>query len=341
MVEIIAEIGKNFVISEESETLEVLLERAYDMIVKAKRAGATAVKFQVHWVEDEIHPEAKIISPHFDHDRYEWVKRNSYQASFWMKIADFCLNSGIEFLATPMSRGAAVLLDVIGVDRWKIGSGDILDFVLLDYVRDSGKPVIISSGMSTLAELKLAYNYLREKTQDVSILHCVSQYPCPLDKLNLLSITFLQDEFPDAIIGFSDHSTEIKTASMAVKLGARIIEKHFTLDRSAWGPDHKVSLFPSEFALMVQEINLPHKEIHIPAEALGVETKLIQEGEQKFRAVFKKGLYASRDIEKGEIMEPDMVYAMRPNNGALPSEHYPIVMRMKAIKDYKQYEKIS
>ncbi len=339
-MEIIAEIGKNFVISKEPEAVEVLLERAKELIMEAKKCGAHAAKFQVHHADDEIHPETKLISPHFDQDRLEWVKRNTYQADFWMKIADFCREVGIEFLATPMSRGAAILLDVIGVDRWKIGSGDILDFVMLDYIRDTGKPVILSSGMSTLEELKLAFNYLKEKTNDVSILHCVSQYPCPLSSLNLNTIPFLKKHFPEARIGFSDHSLGIEGSLMAVSMGAEIIEKHFTLDKEAWGPDHKVSLLPYAMETLVKCIK---DEVFRTStdEARGVETKFVQEGEEKFRKIFRKGLYASRDIQKGEIMEPDMVYAMRPKTGALPSEHYPTLMRMTAIKDYKKYEKIS
>lgn len=339
-MKIIAEIGKNFVITEEPEELEVLIERAKALILEAKRAGCDVAKFQVHCVDDEIHPDAKIISPHFDHDRYEWVKRNTYPVAFWMQIADYCREANIEFLATPMSRGAAILLDVIGVDSWKVGSGDILDFVMLDYIRDTGKPVILSSGMSTLEELKTAYEYLKEKTNDVSILHCVSKYPCPLASLNLGTIPFLQKNFPDAVIGFSDHSIGIEGSLMAVALGAKIIEKHFSFDREAWGPDHKVSLHPDEMKLLVESTK--HRISQVPSkEAYGTETKFLQEGEEKFRKAFRKGLYASQDIKQGDIMEPDMVYAMRPNDGALPSEHYPTLMRMRAIKDYKQYEKIS
>lgn len=339
-MKIIAEIGKNFVITQEPETLEVLLDRAKLLIMEAKKAGADVAKFQVHYVEDEIHPNAKIISPHFDHDRYEWVKRNTYPTEFWMKIADFCRSVEIEFLATPMSRGAAILLDVIGVDSWKIGSGDILDFVMLDYIRDTNKPIILSSGMSSLEELKLAYDFLKEKADDISILHCVSQYPCPLEALNLGTIPFLKEKFPDAKIGFSDHSLGIEGSLMAVSLGATIIEKHFSLGRESWGPDHKVSLHPKEMWALVQRVKNNH--LLTPSkEALGVETKFIHEGEQKFRGAFRKGLYAAFDIKKGSIMEPDMIYAMRPTEGALPSQHYPTVLQMRAVKDYKQYEKIS
>lgn len=284
MVEIIAEIGKNFVISEREESLEVLLARAKSLIDSAKEQGCKIVKFQIHNVEDEVRPKAHIVSPHFDQDRYEWVKRNTYPIGFWFSIKEYCRELEIEFLATPMSRGAAMLLDEIGVDRWKIGSGDILDFVMLDYVRDSNKPIILSSGMSTLEELKMSYEFLKEKTSDISILHCVSIYPCSFEELNLNTIPFLKKEFPEARIGFSCHSPGPEASLMAVSLGAEIIETHFTLDRDAWGPDHKVSLLPKEMAMLVRRIK-EGRLIEPRDFILGSETKYLQQEEANFRPI--------------------------------------------------------
>lgn len=338
-VEVIADICKNFVSTEHEEPLDVLLERAKCLIDAAKASEADVAKFQVHNVDDEIHPTAHFTSPHFNHDRYAWVKRNTYPTEFWFAIKEHCREVDIEFLATPMSRGAAILLDEVGVDRWKVGSGDILDFVLLDYIRDSRKHVILSSGMSTIEELRKAYNYLKEKTPDVSILHCVSQYPCPLDSLNLATISYLKREFPDATIGFSSHCIDIRGALAACGLGAEIIEQHLTLDRDAFGPDHKVSLLPDEMTELVQRIR-EGGLIEPTRDALGVETKFLQDVEAQFRPIFRKGLYTAHDITKDEIIEPSTLYAMRPCKDALPSEEYPFVVGQRAGKDYKQYEGI-
>lgn len=341
-MKIICEIGKNFVTTQEPEPLDVLLARAKELILAAKKAGCDVAKFQTHSYEDEIHPETHIISPHFNHDRYGWVKRNTYPAKFWFTLKEYCREVDIEFLCTPMSRGAAEMLNEdVGVDSWKIGSGDILDFVMLDYIRDTGKPVILSSGMSSLQELKKSYDYLREKTPDVSILHCVSQYPCPLSALNLNTIPFLKKQFPEATIGFSDHSLGVEGSLMAAHVGAEIIEKHFTLDRNAWGPDHHVSLLPHEMA----ELTRLAKEgvFFTPSpEALGVSTKYLQHDEEKFRPVFHKGLYAARDIEPGEIFEPDMIYAMRPKApGTGPgAQNYPYLLGKKIGRKFKKYEAI-
>lgn len=338
-VEVIAEIGKNFVTTQDEEPLDILLGRAKDLIDSAKECDADVAKFQVHNVDDEIHPEAHFVSPHFDHDRYAWVKRNTYPVEFWWQIKDYCRGAGIEFLATPMSRGAAELLDEIGVDRWKIGSGDILDFVMLDYIRDTGKPIVLSSGMSTLEELRKAYNYVHEKTKEITILHCVSCYPCALEDLNLNTIPFLKRQFPEAKIGFSDHSTEVLTGLYAVQLGARIIEKHFSFSRAHWGPDHKVSLEPHEFAKMILSLGGP--AVEIPEESLGIATKFLQEMETQFRPSFRKGLYAACDIREGEMFEPDMIIALRPCLNAPASELYPEILGTTANRSFKRYESLA
>lgn len=345
MPEIIAEIGKNFVDTQEEQPIPVLLEKAKKLIFAAKESRADTAKFQAHYFPDEINPNLNTTSPHFDVDRHSWVTRNTYSPEFWGAIKDYCHEVDINFLVTPMSRGAAMLLDEVGVDRWKIGSGDILDFVMLDYIRQSGKPIILSSGMSLLEELREAYNYLREKTEDVSILHCVSEYPCPLENLNLKTITLLKKEFPNTKIGFSDHSIFKSTGRMAVQLGAEIIEKHFTLDKNAWGPDHKASLEPREFKEMIQEINdflNKRKDVDyfVPDEPLGIETKFINEEELKFRPVFRKGLFASSDIPKDKLLEPDDFYALRPKGDAMASQNYPLLIGTLATRDYKRYEAI-
>lgn len=338
MVEIIAEIGKNFVVTEEAENETMLFIRAKNLIIAAYNVGVRVMKFQVHNIDDEIHPLAvAVVSPHFDQKRYDWVKRNTYSAEFWWKIKEFCRELGVEFLATPMSRGAAEILDLeVGVDRWKIGSGDILDFVMLDYIRDSGKPVILSTGMSELHEIAKAYEFLKEKTLDVSILHCVSNYPCELKDLNLGVMPALKKQF-GCKVGFSDHSLGVEGSLMAVSLGAEIIEKHFTLDRMAFGPDHKVSMLPEEMDKLIGRIL--NKDLLEPtAEALGSSAKGYNRMEQKFREVFRKGLYVSRDMNEGEQMEIRDIISLRPVlNGSVPSENYPNfvgkILKHDRIKD--------
>ena len=252
---IVCEIGKNYVTTKHPESEEVLLKKAKELVDVAVEVRADVCKFQWHEL-DEIHPSAKITSPHFNQDRYEWVKRNVMSDSWWWELRLHCDKRGIEFLATPMSLGAAERMDDrLGTERWKVASGDILDFPMLEYMRDSGKHIILSSGMSSLEELKKSYNFIStDPLQKITILHCVSRYACPIENLNLSTIPFLQKEFPKAEIGFSSHCLDIRGSFLAYKLGAKIIEQHLTLDRNFWGPDHRVSLLPNEFKKMVDLI---------------------------------------------------------------------------------------
>jgi len=346
MIEIVFEIGKNFVTTKKEQPTEVLLKEVRKLIDSAKDCGAKIVKFQVHSVEDEIHPNINITSPHFDQDRYTWVKRNSYNAEFWWAVKAYCQAVGVEFLATPMSRGAAELLnEEVGVERWKIGSGDILDFPMLDYIRDTGRPIILSSGMSTLEELRMSYEYLKEKTDDITILHCVSQYPCPRERLNLNTIPFLKKEFPEARIGFSDHSNDPISAPIAVALGAEIVEKHFTLDKNAWGPDHITSIDSEQMKWMVDKINRTSENKFKPYKfevILGKEGKFINGVEETFRPIFRKGLYAAYDIKKNQMFESEMLMSLRPQDvNAEPSWKYPEFLGTFADRDFKKYEAIT
>lgn len=337
MPEIIAEIGKNFVVTEEPENETMLFIRARNLIISAYNVGARVVKFQVHNVDDEIHPLASSMkSPHFNQSRYDWVKRNTYSEEFWFKIKDLCRELDVEFLATPMSRGAAEILDHIGIDRWKIGSGDILDFVMLDYIRDSGKPVILSTGMSALHEIDKSFKFLKEKTDDVSLLHCVSNYPCKIEDLNLNVILYLKKEF-GCKVGFSDHTLGIEASLMAVAMGAEIIEKHFTMDRKSFGPDHKVSLQPLEFDKLIGRI-LNNDLVKPTEEAMGSAAKGYNKQEQDFREVFRKGLYVSEEMKEGRILAIRDIISLRPVLGtSVGSENYPEfvgkVLKNDRIKD--------
>lgn len=350
---IIAEIGKNFIQTEEDRPLAEYLQNAKELVRLAKEFGADAVKFQTHNFEDE-QLNITVVSPHFKGaDRYSWVKRNteSTPLEFWQEIKKYCNEIGILFFSTPMSRGAAQKLSQVGVDFWKVGSGDILDFVALDYMAETGKPIILSSGMSTLEEIDKAINFLKKRNAPVALLHCVSKYPCPPKDLKIKTIELFKDRY-NVPIGFSDHSIENNISPLlAVALGACIIEKHFSLDRNLWGADHKVSMTPGEMADLCQKIreieSNPQKREEImrqhPEYLADSAEKVLQEGEAVFRPYFRKSLMAGRDIKAGEIITAEMLYAMRPQiyaNG-LPSEEYEDILGKITTKDLKKYDPIT
>lgn len=349
----IAEIGKNFIDKEEEESSQVYLEKAKKLVRAAKQAGADVVKFQTHDCEDEQLP-LDIISPHFKGmDRYRWVKHNTLSTpaqEFWKPLMDYCRNIDVLFLSTPMSRGAAKKLNELGIEFWKVGSGDILDFVMLDYLADTNKPIIMSTGMSSEEEVDSAATFLKVRGADFALLHCVSKYPCPKEELKLATITYLKNKYK-VTVGLSNHSLDTDTDVAAYALGARIIERHFSFDRQAWGSDHKVSLHPKEFKEMVDKIRRFEKEpgklkaylAAIKAEEYhGKEEKSMQEGEEVFRGHFRKTLVAARDLKKGAVITKEDVYAMRPQAycKGLPSEKYVDVVGKRTTKAVKKLEPI-
>ena len=251
---IIAEAGKNFIQTEEERPVSEYLKNAKELVDKAVWAGADAIKFQTHNVEDE-QLNLDITSPHFKGlDRYSWLTRNTLATpvnEFWKPLKKYCDEKGIVFMSTPMSRGAAMKLSEVGMSLWKIGSGDILDFAAMDYMRNSGLPIIMSSGMSTLEEVEKGLNFLLAKEKRVALMHALSKYPGIPEEANLNTIQLYREKFPGVPIGFSENSVGILPSLVAVAMGVTFIEKHFTLDRNLWGADHKVSSTPEEFREMV------------------------------------------------------------------------------------------
>lgn len=351
---IIAEIGKNFIQTEVERPVAEYLENAKVLVKAAKDAGADAVKFQTHNVEDEqlnIH----VVSPHFKGaDRYSWLTRNTNATpldDFWKPLKQYCDEVGITFFSTPMSRGAAKKLTEVGVPLWKVGSGDILDFVTLDYLTSTGKPIILSSGMSTLEEIDKSIDFLKRRNAKIVLLHCVSKYPCPPEDLNLATIGFLKERY-QIPVGFSDHSIGIDSALAGVALGAEVIEKHFSFGRDLWGADHKVSMTPDELKALVTGIRelesnpakkAEYLEKDIVKAGMGSGAKVLQEDEAVFRPYFRKSLMAGQNIPAGAVITAEMLYAMRPqaHAGGLPSEEYERVLGRTTAKALKKFDPIT
>ncbi|RJQ36771.1 hypothetical protein C4552_02680 [Candidatus Parcubacteria bacterium] len=352
---VIAEIGKNFIQTEDERPVAEYLANAKALALAAKEAGADAVKFQTHNVEDEQLNLPEVVSPHFKGaDRYSWVTRNTNATpfeEFWKPLKAYCDQINIVFHSTPMSRGAAEKLQKLGVELWKVGSGDILDFVTLDYIAGTKKPIIISTGMSTLEELDRAVDFLKRRNASFTLLHCVSRYPCPPEDLHLASIEFLRERY-GVPVGFSDHSIGIDSALAAVALGATVVEKHFSFDRGLWGADHKVSMTPDEMTALVAGIraieadpNLREQYLSndIVRRGMGEKGKVLQEDEAVFRPYFRKSLMAGADIPAGTVITAGMLYAMRPqaHAGGMPSEEYENVVGKTAARILRKYDPVT
>ncbi len=335
----IAEVGKGFIQSEDDRSVAEYLENAKVLAKAAKDAGADAVKFQTHVLEDEQLP-VEITSPHFKGaDRYSWVKRNMRATpleEFWKPLKAYCDEIGILFFSTPMSRDAAKLLNTLSVPLWKVGSGDVQDYALLDYLATTGKPVIISSGMVSLDELDAVVIYMQERSVPLCILYCISKYPAPREYFNLATIQHFKDRYPNVPIGFSDHSLGDEVSLAAVQAGASIIEKHFSLSRELWGSDHKVSMTPEEFGIMVNRART--NALVDPSDYMGEPARELEGAANEFRPYFNKTLVAGRDIAEGEVFTPETVYAMRPRAaGELSADRYHDVVGRQSKRFIAKY----
>lgn len=342
----IAEIGKNFIQMEEDRPIAEYLDNAKRLVDAAKESGANAVKFQTHELEDEV-LNIDFTSPHFKaKDRYSWVKRNTNATpleGFWKPLKVYCDEKGIIFFSTPMSRKAAVKLNEVGVPMWKVGSGDVLDYLTLNYLLETKKPIIISSGMVSLKELDEVIRYITDRGGDLTVLYCISQYPCPPEYFNLGTIEYLREKYPEITVGFSDHSLTHDAALAAVKLGARVIEKHFSFDRKLWGADHKASILPKEMKELIQMVrSKAHEEIET-SKFYGDKNKELEGANNMYRPYFNKALVAGTDIENGTILTEELIYAMRPIQliKGHPSWGVNDIVGKKVTKPLKKFEPLT
>ncbi len=343
---IVAEIGKNFIQTEDDKTIEEYLDNAKQLVDEALAAGCDAVKFQTHEIEDEV-LRVDFTSPHFkEGPRYDWVSRNTRVTpvdEFWKPLKQYCDEKGIIFFSTPMSRKAARKIHEVGVPFWKVGSGDAQDYATLDFMIETRKPIIISTGMVSLSELDELVAHITGKGSPLVVLYCISQYPAPKEYFNLSTIEYFIERYPGVVVGFSDHSIGHSVALAAVKLGAKVVEKHFSLSRELWGADHKVSMTPEEMRDMVKAIRSgAYKDAdHTPF--YGVKDKELEGADSIFRPYFNKSLMVGADIPAGAVITKDAVFAMRPrmHTGGLSANRFYDVVGKRVRKSLKKYDPIT
>lgn len=299
--------GENpcFIIAEAGVNHNGNFELAKKLIDAAKEAGVDAVKFQT-WITEEI---ATQTAPKADYQKeqtgaqenqFEMIKKLELPHEDFRKLKKYAEEKEIIFLSTPDEEKSCDFLESINVVAFKVGSGEINNYPYLEHIAKKGKPMIVSTGTATLEEVKEAVNVIKKFNNQLILLHCTTNYPCPLEEVNLRAMVTLKNEFPDLLIGYSDHTMEILVPIMAAALGARVIEKHFTLDRNMEGPDHKASLNPKELAEMVKSI----RETEI---ALGSGEKKPAKSEEEVKKVIRKNIVARNNLVAGiEIKKEDL-----------------------------------
>ncbi len=329
--------GKTFIIAEAGDNHNGSLELAYQLIDKAVEAGADCVKFQTFVTEEVISKRAEKAeyqkaATGNEESQYEMVKKLELSFDNFCELQKYANDKGILFLSTPFDITSVDFLESIDVPYFKIPSGEITNLPYLIHIAKTGRKIILSTGMAEMAEIADCIHVLKENgAGEISLLHCNTEYPTPMEDVNLKAMLTLKEEF-GVRIGYSDHTQGIEIPIAAVALGAEIIEKHFTLDHNMEGPDHKASLEPDELKAMVQSIRNIEK-------AMGSGIKRASNSEKKNIEIARKSIVARKEIKKGEELTEENLAVKRPGSGLSPMKWFDVV-GTKAIRDFGEDEMI-
>ena len=312
---VVAEIGINH---------EGDLDKAIRMVDDAHAAGCECVKFQSHVIEDEMIPN-DIVPGNATETIWDIMERCALTEAEEIRLKAYVESKDMIYLCTPFSRAAAIRLNLMNVAAYKIGSGECNNYPLVRHIAAYGKPVILSTGMNDLDSISPAVSILRGHGIPYALLHCTSMYPTPYEKVRLGAITALADRFPDAVLGLSDHSIGNYTCFAAVALGASILEKHFTSDKTWPGPDVPISIAPSELKQLIEGSRAIHQ-------ALG-GTKGILPEEQPTIDFAYACVVSIRDIAAGEKLSRENIWVKRPGTGEIKAVHFEGLLGKTVGKD--------
>jgi len=328
--------NRTFIIAEAGVNHNGSIDIAKKLIDVAVGAGADAVKFQTFKADKVVTATAskakyQIENTGTDETQFEMLKRLELSIGAHKELFSYCNKKNIIFMSTPFDEGSADMLDNLGMTIFKIPSGEITNKPLIQHVAGKKKPIILSTGMSYLGEVEKAINWINEvwdklsKKSQLTLLHCTSNYPSKVSDCNLLAMKTMEKSF-GLPVGYSDHTLGIEIPIAAVALGARVIEKHFTLDRNMEGPDHKASLEPGELNNMVKAIRNIEK-------ALGNGQKRPSSSEFQNKAIVRKSIVAAKGIKEGEFFTDENITAKRPGTGICLMEWDKIIGK-RAKKDF-------
>ncbi len=323
-----------FIIGEAGVNHNGSIDRALEMVKTAAHAGADAVKFQTFIAEEEISKSApkaeyQLISTEIHESQLEMVKKLEINKEDHIALIESCREHNIDFMSSPFDFKSIHLLQKLNVNCIKIPSGEITNLPYLKQIGRLGKQIIMSTGMCTMEEVRVALNILldagTEKNQ-VTIMHCNTEYPTPMEDVNLKAMLTIRDEL-GVKVGYSDHTLGIEVSIAAVAMGATVIEKHFTLDRNLPGPDHAASLEPNELKALVAAIRNIDK-------AIGDGEKKPSLSETKNISVARKSIVAMTPIKKGELFTEENLTVKRPGTGISPME-WDNIMGKSSNDNYK------
>ena len=315
--------SKCFIIAEAADSHLGNLEVAKEMALQTKLAGADAIKYQHHLPDEEMLKEIP-LSDNFEEPLYDFLIRNALSIDQHAELKQYCADIGIIYLCTPFSYKAALELYEIGVDCFKIGSGEMTDIPSLEKIAELGIPMILSTGMSTFEEIDETYRVLKNVGVDFALMNCVSEYPPHYEDMNLGTIPMMLERYPDILIGHSDHTPDLYTCYVAVAFGAKIIEKHIILDKTQRGPDQSVSIDMLDLRNLVDGI----RKVEM---SLGNQ-KFVHDEEKQIRTWAHRSIVTIKNVKKGESLTLESIWTKRPGTG-IPANKIKDVLGKKAKID--------
>jgi len=323
-----------FLIAEIGQAHDGSLGMAHAHIDAAADAGVDAVKFQTHIAEAEssVYEPFRVKFSYADATRYDYWKRMEFTPEQWAGLKKHCEEKKIEFISSPFSCAAVDLLEILGVQRYKIGSGEVSNFLMLEKIARPGKPILLSSGMSSLLELDETVAFLKPFGNDLSILQCTTAYPTLPNLWGLNVIPVLREQRYGLPIGFSDHSGEIFACLAAASLGASVLEFHIVFDKKMFGPDSPVSLIPGQVKMLVQGMRQ-------------IETSLAQPIDKQdntaflsLKNIFEKSLAVNKDLPAGHLLVTDDLEAKKPKGYGIPVSQFREVISKKLAQPLAWYD---
>jgi len=333
-------VAKTFIIAEVGVNHNANLQMAYQLIDAAKASGADAIKFQTaipELVATSFAQKAgyQMKTSGAEESQLEMIRKIHFPLEVYPLLKQACALKGIMFFSTAFDMTSLAFLQQLGQDIHKVPSGEITNLPYLRAIGSYGRPIILSTGMSSMEEIAAALAVLEQvgtKRSDITVLHCNTEYPTPMHDVNLKAMRTIADTF-DVDVGYSDHTSGIEVAIAAVALGARVIEKHLTLDCNLPGPDHKASLEPVSFGNMVSAIRKIER-------ALGSSVKAPSPSELRNKPIARRSIVASRPIKAGEVFTVENLVAKRPGYGISPMR-WDEVIGLRASRDFEPDELIS
>jgi len=314
------------------------IDLAKKMIDSAKKCGADAVKFQTYSAEALVAkgtPKVayQLTNLYPDETHFQMLKKLELSKKDHFTLKSYCDNQQVEFLSTPYDLKSAVFLDKdLDVRLFKTASADIVDIPLHNYIASTKKPALVSVGMASMSEIKEVVD-IYDKS-NLTLLHCVSNYPCTDNSLNMNVLRSLKFEF-GTNIGFSDHSWGYEASVLSIAFGSQVIEKHFTLDKKLDGPDHKASSSPQEFSDLVKAIRRSEK-------MMGTDKKQVQPEEEEMRKISRKSITLVRSLVAGDVIKDSDITLKRPGTGLMPNQINKLIgrsVKRNLDKDYQiQYQ---